>query len=110
MACLEAIDGRRHRSAGEIDAAAQLADGLRTFVQQRFEDGEVREAHVERFDAALCVTRQRAVRFHEDQPGVNTGLVSSSMRHGPSAVQIRHASPTNLRYPMPSSRPCGLGY
>src|SRR5205823_10374657 len=50
-------------------------------VQQGFENGEVREAHVERLDAARRVPREGAMRFHQHEPGVNGGRISSSWRH-----------------------------
>src|SRR3989442_547924 len=58
MPGLEPVDRGGHRPAGEIDPAGQLADRLRALVQQRFENGEVREAHVERLDAARRMTRE----------------------------------------------------
>ena len=78
---LEPVDRGGHRPAGEIDPAGQFADGLRALVQQRFENGEVREAHVERLDTARRVTREGAMRFHEHEPGVDGRRISSSLRH-----------------------------
>ena len=76
------IDGGGHRPAGQIDAAAELPDRLRSLVQQRLENREVRQAHIERFDAAGGVARQGPVRLHEHQPRMDRRLVGSSLCHG----------------------------
>jgi alkanesulfonate monooxygenase SsuD/methylene tetrahydromethanopterin reductase-like flavin-dependent oxidoreductase (luciferase family) len=55
---LEPIDGGCHRPAGQLDATAELADRLRALVQQRLENREVRQAHLDGFDAALGVAHQ----------------------------------------------------
>ena len=65
---LEPIDRRRHRAAREIDTPAQVADRLRSLVEQRFENREIGQTHIQRFDAALDVALQRPVGFHDHQP------------------------------------------
>src|SRR2546425_9683135 len=90
---LEPIDRRGHRPAGEIDSAGQFADGLRALVQKGFENREVRQAHIERLDAARRMTRQGAMRFHENEPGVYGRRVSSALRHG---CEPRIAGPSGL--------------
>src|SRR6266568_2161175 len=49
---LESVNGSGYRSAGELDASANLVDGLWSFVEQHLHDCEVGEANVGRLDAA----------------------------------------------------------
>src|SRR5438876_11112317 len=49
---LESVHGGGYRSAGELDASANLVDGLWSFVEQHLHDREVREADLGRLNAA----------------------------------------------------------
>src|SRR6516164_188451 len=82
LARLQAIDRGRHGSAREFDAPAEFVERLRPLMEERFENREIRQTHVERLDAALRVALQRAVGFHEHQPHMDAGLFSCSC-HSP---------------------------
>src|SRR5207237_7396947 len=82
-ALLEPIDRRSNRTAREIDASADLTDRLRSFVQQHFQDPEIRDAHVEGHDAPFRVAEKRPMRLHEDEPDVNARAVGRPLSHLP---------------------------
>src|SRR5437867_9535569 len=62
--------GGGDRSAGELDSPTDLVDGLRSFVKQHLEDGEVREAHLGRLDTAIREASERPERHHHHEPQV----------------------------------------
>src|SRR5262245_36922609 len=71
----EAVDGGGHLPAGQLDASAQVADRLWPFVKQRFENREIGQTHVERYDAALRVALEGPMGLHEHEPRINGWFV-----------------------------------
>src|SRR5438132_9682115 len=78
---LESIHSRGDRSAGELDSTTNLVYGLRSFVEKRLQDREVREA-LGRLDAAGGQARKRPMRFHQDQPQMGAGAVGCTLPWG----------------------------
>src|SRR5207249_1314319 len=71
----ESIHGRGDRSAGELDAPADLVDRLRSFVEQHLHHREVGEADPGGLDAEGRQSLERPMRFHDDEPDVRAGGV-----------------------------------
>jgi hypothetical protein len=70
-AALEAVDGGGHGAAGEKDFLADLPHWERAFVEERFEDSEVGDAHVELGDAAVGQRLDGSEGLPEDEPEVD---------------------------------------
>jgi putative oxidoreductase len=73
----ETVHGGTDRARGQIDDRAYRIDGQRPFVQQDFQDGEIREAEPGLFNTSGCVPRQGAHRLHCYQPDVVCALKAS---------------------------------
>src|SRR6202789_3629617 len=69
----KAVNGRGSRTAGESHARCQSVHGQRAFMQQNFENGEIREAHSRFSDAPGSLLTQSPMGFHQEQPQVDSG-------------------------------------
>src|SRR5206468_10582717 len=70
-----AIAGHSARSGSEPDLWANRMDRERAFMQERFEDAEIRVAQFCPLDALLGVREQRLKGFHENEPDMHAGGV-----------------------------------
>jgi hypothetical protein len=73
---LEAIYCGGDRSAGKHHVSPDRIDGQGTFMQEDFEDGEVRDTKSGSGDTPGIDLRESAVSLHQNQPKMNTGSVS----------------------------------
>src|ERR1700732_3483100 len=64
----ETIDSDTDRAWGQIDDWAYRIDGQRSFVQQKFQHAEIREAESGLFNTSGCVPGQGAHRLHHYEP------------------------------------------
>src|SRR5882724_10906476 len=86
----EAIDRDTDRTWGQIYDWAYRIDGHRPFMQQKFQDAEIREAESGLFNTSGCVPCQGAHRLHHYSPDVVRPLIASGHKKPESSRSIHH--------------------
>ena len=69
------IDGHTDRSWREPDLWAECIHRERAFMEENFQDAEIRVAQFCPLDARLRVREQRLKGFHENEPDTHAGAV-----------------------------------
>lgn len=82
----EAVDGGGDGAAGEQDLFADGVDGLRSFVEEQFEGGEVGEADTKTGDALEGEMLDGAVGLPEDEPEVESAEVFGRLGAGTGGI------------------------